>query len=148
MINLEDHEHLRKKKRIHIFKFEENWTKDSRCEEIVRRNWAGDSDHCQDKLMGIQAMDSEFEEYRISEIKKELNMVEQLLKNDDLWNGGIDDLARYRELKRKHVDLLQKEETAWRQRSKATWLKEGDKNSKFFHTGKPAKGVKLMPLIS
>lgn len=49
-ITLEDHDHLRQKKRMHVFRLEENWTKDPRCEEVVRGNWFGNSRNCIDTL--------------------------------------------------------------------------------------------------
>ena len=36
-------------------------------------------------------------------------------------------------LRREINDLLDDEEIYWGQRAKALWLKEGDKNTKFFH---------------
>ena len=41
---------------------------------------------------------------------------------------------RVRGLKMEINELLVKENTMWRQRSKALWLAEGDMNSKYFHS--------------
>ena len=37
------------------------------------------------------------------------------------------------------MDLVKKEEILWRQRSKCLWLKEGDRNAKFFHAAASCK---------
>ena len=42
-------------------------------------------------------------------------------------------INRVTRLKREINDLLSKEEKMWKQRSRALWLHEGDRNTRYFH---------------
>jgi hypothetical protein len=48
--------------------------------------------------------------------------------------------TQYVETRAKHARLLVQEEAFWKQRAKMHWLKEGDMNTKFFHTSVVARG--------
>lgn len=74
----------------------------------------------------LHTIDFDFEDYMTNEIKKEISKVEALLNNDDLWKCEVGDFTKYKDLKRTHADLHENEEIAWRKRSRAMWLKEGD----------------------
>lgn len=42
-------------------------------------------------------------------------------------------ISREKTLKEELNEILKREEIHWRQKSREIWLKEGDKNTKFFH---------------
>ena len=52
--------------------------------------------------------------------------------------------AEINQLREEINDLLDSEETIWRQRSKVHWYREGDRNTKFFHA-MLRKGGKRIP---
>jgi hypothetical protein len=133
LINLEAPTQWNTRRRRRPFRFEESWTKESYCEEIIQRNWNVGLNSCTKKLEVMKGLGSNFEDHNLGTIKKDLARIEERLKDQSLWAETPEDLVRFKNLEKCHGELLKKQETMWRQRSKAVWLKDGDRNTKFFH---------------
>jgi len=132
LISLE-HTPPRDRRKKRIFRFEESWTKVANCEALVRHNRGRNPSNCVQKLDSLKQLGCAFGDHCLGEIKKEISRIEEMLKDPSLWSESMEDHMRYKSLEKEYGELLKRQETMWRQRSRAVWLKDGDGNTKFFH---------------
>ena len=59
------------------------------------------------------------------------NLLKEKVEDEAIAGRSINRVTR---LKKEINDLLSKEEKMWKQRSRAFWLHEGDRNTQYFHS--------------
>lgn len=124
-----------------FFRFEEAWTRDKKCEALVREVWRNSPGQGAAKITGMKCIEEQFQKYKVSAITKELRRIEDLLKDEVNWDPSEEALKAYKVLETQRNSLLQVEEIIWRKKSRALWLQHGDKYSKKF-IGKLSRGGK------
>ncbi|KAM6574521.1 hypothetical protein CsatA_022848 [Cannabis sativa] len=119
------------------FHFEHAWAEEETCVELVTKSWGAGTvsttarelkdqlDKCGAALNNWNKARKKEMHTRIKEYEDKIATLSNRIDHTG-WN-------QLKELERSYNVYLDKEEKFWKQRSRALWLKEGERNTKFFH---------------
>ncbi|XP_074267252.1 uncharacterized protein LOC141590575 [Silene latifolia] len=115
------------------FRFEQIWVGQDGCEDAVKRAW-NDGDF--ELMSTLQQCANELQNWKgisIGKVMRDLKLKRARLKVLNEGGRSIREVNERRKVVKDIAELLRQEECFWRQRSRALWLRDGDRNTKFFH---------------
>lgn len=117
-----------------MFRFDEVWLQNGdECGEVVAETWSASADGLQQKLAEVGVALGSWGMEKFGNIPKKVEetrvILQDLQRRDHTPQVGDQIQRAEAELD----SLLEQEEIMWSQRSRATWLKHRDRNTRVFH---------------
>ncbi|XP_075665198.1 uncharacterized protein LOC142634829 [Castanea sativa] len=121
------------------FRFEQMWLTDERCTDIIQAVWrervADPWDtRILNKIDKCGRALTKWSKQCFGSVRRELENKNKLLQRAEKEVARTGNSARMKLLEREINQLLVKESMMWGQRSRIMWLRDGDRNTKFFHS--------------
>ncbi|XP_023890148.2 uncharacterized protein LOC112002224 [Quercus suber] len=127
------------RQRKKLFRFESMWINDESCSPVVEEAWAKGMarapispyscclEECRSALASWNSSTFGHVGKKIANLQRSLQDLESQKDNNHL-------LEEIEDTRRELNKLLDMEEAMWHQRTHISWLKQGDRNTSFFHT--------------
>lgn len=135
------------------FKFKKIHLEDPKFNEIIANLWKdllksnlSPFMTFREKLASLRKVAKKWQHQKSKMDKQELNDIQMEMDNilnaTDPNNFTLDIKGIISNLKKRKQKLLDKEEASWRLKNRAIWLKDGDRNTRFFHNFSNARREK------
>ena len=122
-----------KVKRRKLFRFEELWTREEECGDVIDGAWIKGAEVRGNLARAAKDLEG-WSQNRFGESAKELRSCKQQMGALMEAEQTPETIQKMKALDSRMDELETREEIFWKQRSRQEWLKHGDKNTKFFHS--------------
>lgn len=120
------------------FRFEAMWLQDEHCKEVIKDAWIANQITPSPatfkwKMTRIGYILKSWEKENFGNITRQIASCYRVLEQVQADWPSSETLEREKTIELELQSLSKKEKIMWLQRSRTSWLKEGDKNTSFFH---------------
>ncbi|KAA3457072.1 reverse transcriptase [Gossypium australe] len=115
------------------FRYDMCWSKEQEAKDIIKSVWSNKERNLIEKVVDIRERLGPWQYNRYKKMRKKINALDREISNlmDKLSNM---DTSRLLKLARgKFGHLYDIKERYWSQRARIQWLREGDRNTRYFH---------------